>query len=92
MHSIPAIYSAIFQTAKKMNKTGKDQKYTRSARTMMLFVGSYLLQNTPYIIYTVWLPDGDAPLALMISAVCFTNIGGLCNLIVYFTIRRERAV
>ena len=78
--------------AKKLNKNGKDQKYTNSVKTMMIFVASYLIQNSSYIIYACWLLVETPHVAIMVCVVCFTNLGGLYNLIVYVIIRRLRAV
>ena len=80
----------IAQTAKRMGKRSRDSKYTRSARTMTLFVASYLFQWWSFLIYACWLLAATPWIGVMVGSVCFSNLGGVYNLVTYVLMKRQR--
>ena len=87
---IACIFTFIEQTAKRMGKRSRDSKYTRSARTMTLFVASYLFQWWSFLIYACWLLAATPWIGVMVGSVCFSNLGGVYNLVTYVIMKRQR--
>lgn len=79
------------QAAKKM-AGGKDSKYTKSAKTMMLFVAVYIAQWWSYVTYAVWNLFAEPHVVIMVASVLFSNLGGMFNLLTYILMKRQRKV
>ena len=70
------------------DKTG-DSKYHKSARVMMIFIVSFVLQYWAITLYYSWAFIEVPPLPLTFLTVSFTNQGGLFNFFAYTYVRRK---
>ena len=64
------------------------QRYLKTAKMMMVFVGAYLLQWSSYVVQAVWSMVGVPRIWLFILTVIMINLGGVYNALAYTIIRR----
>ena len=57
---------------------------------MTLFVASYLFQWWSFLIYACWLLAATPWIGVMVGSVCFSNLGGVYNLVTYVIMKRQR--
>ena len=91
--SYVAVWIKIYRTTKLLEDVGQSTaqnhvRTQRTAKTMTLFVFSYMVQWSPYMTYTVWSYFSLPPPELLIITVIILNMGGVYNSFAYTIMRK----
>ena len=65
-------------------------KYTRTARTMTMFVAAFILQWWAAAIYSIWEAVGDPHIVIITIALVFGSAGGIFNFFAYTLIQKKQ--
>ena len=69
----------------------KNDKLTRAARTMSLFVLVFIVQWGAAAVFGAWtMVDDRVPLEIVFPVMTFSSLGGLLNGIVYLNMRKTK--
>lgn len=69
----------------------KNDKSTRAARTMSLFVLVFIVQWGAAAVFGAWtMVDDRVPLEIVFPVMTFSSLGGLLNGIVYLNMRKTK--
>ena len=91
--SYAAVWIKIYQTTQLLQDVGhstaqNNVRVQRTAKSMTLFVFSYMVQWSPYITYSIWSYFSLPPLEVLVLTVIFLNMGGVHNACAYTIMRK----